>query len=66
MAGIEMETVAGAEGGGELTLAAMDEDGLMNIGQKTYQFVRRCMRDPELRARIKAMAAEIRASGEYA
>ena len=47
-------------GGGELTIAAMDEYSRTNIGQSTYRFVRRCMRDPELRARIKARAAEIR------
>ena len=44
-------------------LEGMDADGLLCIGQKTYQFVRQCMRDPLLRERIRARAAEIRASG---
>ena len=49
-------------GGGELTLAAMDEHSLENIGRKTYQFVWRVMQDPELRKRVEARAAEIRAA----
>ena len=48
-------------GGGELTLAAMDEDSLENIGRKTYLFARRVLQDPELRKRVEARAAEIRA-----
>ena len=52
------------EAGGEATLAAMDDNGRWNIGRKTYQFVRRCMRDPVLRAQIKTRAAEIRAQTE--
>lgn len=49
--------------GGEATIAAMDEYSRAEIGRKTYRFVRRCMQDPELRARIKARAAELQAKG---
>ena len=55
--------VAARSGGGELTIGAMDEYSRAEIGRKTYRFVRRCMRDPVLRARIKARAAELRAEG---
>lgn len=48
------------EGGGELTIAVMDETALWNIGRRTYRFVRQCMRNPALREKIKARAAEIR------
>lgn len=51
-------------GGGELTIAAMDEYSRAEIGRKTYRFVRRCMRDPVLRAKIKARAAELKAAQE--
>ena len=51
------------EPGGEAAIAAMDEYSRAEIGRKTYRFVRRCMQDPELRARIKARAAELRAEG---
>lgn len=47
--------------GGEATIAAMDEYQYAEIGRKTYRFVRQCMRDPVLREKIKARAAEIRA-----
>ena len=46
--------------GGEATIAAMDEYQYAEIGRKTYRFVRQCMRDPVLREKIKARAAEIR------
>lgn len=49
------------EPGGEATIAAMDEYSRAEIGRKTYRFVRRCMKDPILRAVIQARAAEIRA-----
>lgn len=52
-----------AQVGGEATVAAMDQYSRLEIGRKTYNFVRRCMRDPELRAKIKARAEEIRAAG---
>ena len=49
-------------GGGELTIAAMDEHSRENIGRTTYRFVRRVMQDPVLRERIQRRAAEIRAA----
>ena len=52
------------EGGGELTIAAMDQYSRAEIGRKTYNFVRRCMRDPVLREKIETRAAEIRAARE--
>lgn len=52
--------------GGEATIAAMDEYSRAEIGRKTYRFVRRCMRDPELRAKIKARAAELQAEAAIA
>lgn len=48
-------------GGGELALDAMNEDQLYEMGRTTYNFVRRMMRNPELRAMIQARAAQIRA-----
>ena len=62
----ELREQAEREGGGELTIAAMDEYSRLEIGRKTLNFVRQCMRDPVLRERIEARAAQIRASGEYA
>ena len=47
------------QGGGELTIEAMDKYGRWFIGRRTYLFARRCMRNPELRAKIKARAAEL-------
>ena len=49
------------EGGAEVTIAAMDEYSYIEIGRKTYNFVRRMMRNPEYAAMINARAAEIRA-----
>lgn len=49
------------EPGGELTIAGMDELDRMAIGRKTYRFVRRVMKNPELKALIQKRAAEIRA-----
>lgn len=48
--------------GGEATIAAMSEHSRMEIGRKTFRFVQTLMRDPELKARIRARAAEIRAA----
>jgi hypothetical protein len=62
MDNVKIQTVAGREGG-EAAIAAMDEYSRAEIGRKTYRFVRRCMQDPELRARIKARAAELQAKG---
>lgn len=44
---------------------AQDQFSPYSIGRKTYNFVKSCMKDPDLRARIQARAAEIRANGEY-
>jgi hypothetical protein len=63
MDNVKIQTVAGREGG-EATIAAMDEYSRAEIGRKTYRFVRRCMRDPVLRAKIKARAAELKAAQE--
>ena len=56
--------VADMPGGGELTVAAMDEYDRMEIGRKTFRFVRRVMDNPMYRQMIQARAAEIRASRE--
>ena len=55
-----MLAIDAQEGRGELTIAAMEEYNRLNIGRRTYRFVRQCMRNPELREKIKARAAEIR------
>lgn len=47
--------------GGEATIAAMDKYSYAEIGRKTYRFVRRVMRDPEMKAKIRERAAQIRA-----
>lgn len=47
-------------GGAELTIAAMDQYALAEIGRKTYRFVWRVMQNPEYSAMIKARAAQIR------
>ena len=57
-ASVEMNTTL--SGGGELTIAAMDQYAYAEIGRKTYRFVRRVMQNPEYRAMIKARAAQIR------
>lgn len=44
---------------------AQDQFSPYSIGRKTYNFVKSCMKDPDLRVRIQARAAEIRANGEY-
>lgn len=55
---IEVKTTL--SGGAELTITAMDQYALTEIGRKTYRFVRRVMQNPEYRAMIKARAAQIR------
>ncbi len=47
--------------GAEAAVAVMSEGERLEIGRKTYRFVRRLMRDPEIRAKILARAAQIRA-----
>ena len=49
-------------GGGELALEAMDEYQRLEIGRKTYNFVRSVMRNPEYRKLIQEKAAQIRAA----
>lgn len=51
--------------GAEVTLAAMDEYSRANIGKKTYDFVRRAMRNPEYRKLIEKKEAELRAAGYF-
>ncbi len=48
------------EGGGELVIAAMPDWERLEIGRKTLLFARRVMKDPEMKKRIQARAAEIR------
>ena len=59
MDNVKIRTVAGGVGG-EAAIEAMDADSRLEIGRKTYRFVRRVMQDPVLREKIKARAAEIR------
>lgn len=47
-------------GGGELALEAMDEYQRLEVGRKTYNFVRSVMRNPEYRKMIQERAAQIR------
>ena len=55
---IEVKTTL--SGGGELTIAAMNEYSFAEVGRKTYRFVRRVMQNPEYRELIRARAAQIR------
>lgn len=55
---VDIETCGGAE----VTIAAMDENSYMEIGRKTFRFVKSLMRDPAMREKIQARAAEIRAA----
>ena len=48
-------------GGGELTLAAMDEYQYLEIGRKVYECARVMMRNPAMRRLIQEEAARIRA-----
>ena len=57
-------SVDAVQAGGEATIAAMDDYQRAEIGRKTYNFVRRCMRDPVLREQIRKRAAELRAANE--
>lgn len=51
--------------GAEVTLAEMDVYSRANIGRKTYEFVRRVMRNPEYRVLIEKKEAELRAAGYF-
>ena len=48
-------------GGGELTLEAMDEYQLLEVGRKVYECARIIMRNPEYRKMIKEEAARLQA-----
>ena len=63
MDNVKIRTVADGAGG-EAAVETMDADSRLEIGRKTYRFVRRVMQDPVLREKIKARAAEIRAETE--
>lgn len=63
---LDLETIEDYAGeGGELTIQAMDEVSRLNIGRKTYNFVRSVMRDPELREKFEKKKAELRAAGYF-
>ena len=63
---LDLETIEDYAGeGGELTIQAMDEVSRLNIGRKTYNFVRNVMRDPELREAFEKKKAELRAAGYF-
>ena len=53
------------QGGAELTIAVMDQYARADIGRRTYRFAREAMRDPQIRAAVKARAQEIRELGLY-
>ena len=57
---IDQQTIA--EGGAEITIAAMNQYAYENIGRSTYRMVRRLMLNPEYRAMIKKKAAELDAA----
>lgn len=54
------DAVGTAVGGAEVTIAAMDQYSYLEIGRKTYDFVRRMMRNPEYAEMINTRAAQIR------
>jgi len=63
---LDLESIEDYAGeGGELTIQAMDEVSRLNIGRKTYNFVRSVMRDPELREAFEKKKAELRAAGYF-
>lgn len=49
--------------GGEAAVAAMSEGQRIELGRRTCRFVRRIMLDPEIRGKIQARAAQLRAEG---
>ena len=50
-------------GGAALTLAAMDEYQYACIGQETYYFVKRLLKDPEMRKLHAKKKAELERQG---
>lgn len=63
MDSFELEIIAPPDGAADV-IESMDEVSRCNIGMHTYRFVKRVMRNPEYRAAIQKMAAEIRAAAE--
>lgn len=59
----ELEIIAPPGGAAEV-IESMDEVSRCNIGMHTYRFVKRVMRNPEYRAMIQKMAAELSAAAE--
>ena len=53
------------DGGAEVTIAAIDEYARACIGQHTYYFVKRILRDPELRKLHAQKQAELEAAGYF-
>lgn len=51
--------------GGEATIAAMDEYSRLEIGRKTYNFVRRILRNPEYRQMVEEEKARLKAAGYF-
>lgn len=63
---LDLDTIEDYAGeGGELTIQAMDEASRLNIGRKTYSFVRSVMRDPDLRELFEKTKADLRAAGFF-
>lgn len=52
--------------GGEAAIAAMDDSSRYEIGRKTYEFVRRVMRNPEYRAMVQERVQKNRAAAQAA
>ena len=52
------------DGGGELTIAAMDKYSRENIGRKTYQFMWRLKQNPQYWQMVQDKLAQMRAAGD--
>ena len=63
VAEMDLEAVRAA-GGASGAIRGMNQYSREEIGRKTWLFVRRCMQDPELRAKIQQRAEEICQSQE--
>lgn len=63
---LDLETIAPYAGeGGEETIRSMNEDELLEIGRKTYDFVRSVLRDPVYRKMFELKKAELAAAGYF-
>lgn len=51
--------------GGEATIADMDKYSRLEIGRKTYNFVRQAMWNPEYCKLIEQKKAELKAAGYF-